>query len=217
MPLMTTVGYNTFGEQIGSRDARGQVTTVVRDANGQQVGAECSNTAPGSPTEFKPVIQTQYDEAGRVKKTIDALLRETVYVYDQLGRVASVTHPNGGVSKYTYTLNGEQASVTDPMVAAATYYDMGRKLTATQSLRNPAVSHTTNFAYHATSGMLASVTPPDARPRPISTTRSARSPRSPMVPGCRWSSPPPSPGARCSPSSPTPPRKPPPTTSPAAR
>ncbi|WP_162907046.1 LamG-like jellyroll fold domain-containing protein [Allorhizocola rhizosphaerae] len=163
---MQTVGYNTFGEVTEARDAKGRVTTTVRDAVGQATEVRLpSYTPPGSSTPINPVSKTEYDGVGHVTKTIDPLLHETTYVYDQLGRLAKTTAPNGGETKYTYTLNGEVLSATDPNGARSevTYDFMGRKLTTTQVERSPAAAYTTTYGYH-TAGWVQSVTPPGRNP-----------------------------------------------------
>ena len=163
---VSTVGYNTFGEVTEQRDAKGKVTTTVRDAIGQATETRApSYTPPGSSTPINPVSKMEYDAGGQMVKSIDPLLNETTQVYDQLGRVAKVTTANGAESRYTYTLNGELLSATDPNGARSemTYDFMGRKLTATKVERSPSAAYTTNYGYNA-AGLLQSLTPPGRNP-----------------------------------------------------
>ncbi|GIH02085.1 hypothetical protein Rhe02_01520 [Rhizocola hellebori] len=159
---VSTIGYNTFGDQVAVKDPRGLISTFVVDANGRVTEAhKPSYTAPGSSTPIDSVAKTEYFNNGLVKKTIDPLNNATTYIYDQLGRLASTTAPDLGVSRFGYTLNGQQSSVTDPtgVRAEATYDYMERVLTSTEVVASPPASYITNYSYHV-NGWLATVTPP---------------------------------------------------------
>ncbi|WP_162907613.1 LamG domain-containing protein [Allorhizocola rhizosphaerae] len=64
VPVMS-IGYNTFGEVVENKDAKGRVTTTVRDAAGQPTQVRLpAYTPPGSSTPISPVSKTEYDDAG---------------------------------------------------------------------------------------------------------------------------------------------------------
>jgi RHS repeat-associated protein len=147
---MTQAGYNTFGEQTESRDARGFVTVTDYDAAGRALATHLpSYTPPGSGTPLNPVITNSYDVQGQLTSTVDGLGNTTRFVYDQLGRLAKATAPNLGETKYSYDLLGDRLSTVDPNGATitATYDFLGRPLTSTQVVRQTGASHITTFGY----------------------------------------------------------------------
>lgn len=157
----TALGYNTFGEAVESRDTKGRVTTIARDANGQATSTTLPSYTPPGGSPITAVSKTVYDASGQVIETEDPLGNKTLNVYDQLGRLAKTTAPNTGVTKFTYNLNGDQLSVTNANGARSegTYDFLGRKVTTTAIERMPAAAHVTTYGYD-TAGRLASVTPP---------------------------------------------------------
>lgn len=159
---VTMAGYNTFGEQVESKDPTGAVSTTVFDAAGRATAIRLpSYTPPGSTTPITPQTTATYNDTGQTVSTTDALGKITSYTYDQLGRVASVTAPNLGVTKYTYDLLGDQLSATDPNGAAtSTTYDfLGRQVTSTQVVRQTGQAHTTSYTY-GTGGWLTQTRSP---------------------------------------------------------
>ncbi len=162
---VTMIGYDTFGEQVEASDPVGNTTTYGYDAAGRLVSTTLpSYTPPGSSTPITAVARKAYDRLGQVVTETDPLGHDTTYTYDQLGRTATVTAPNTGVTHYTYDLNADLLSITDPTGAQtqATYDWLGRKLTATQVVRQPSpAAYTATYAYTAPAGWLTSTTTPD--------------------------------------------------------
>ncbi|MEV4760629.1 LamG-like jellyroll fold domain-containing protein [Micromonospora sp. NPDC049559] len=147
---ITYAGYNTFGEQVETKDAAGNVTVTAYDAAGRvDEVRQPAYTPPGSTTPIRPVTSYDYDDQGQLTATTDPLNRTTRYVYDQLGRVAKTIAPNLGETRYTYDLLGDVLSETDPVgaVTAATYDYLGRKTTTTEAVRQDAASYTTTYTY----------------------------------------------------------------------
>ncbi|GIH03514.1 hypothetical protein Rhe02_15810 [Rhizocola hellebori] len=150
-------GFNTFGELVDAQDPKNRVVHYNRDLKGQVYETKL-------PTEggLTPIYYTEYDDAGRVRKERNPLLKETNYVYDQMGRLAKITLPSSGVSSYTYDKLGNVLSVTDPMGgrAEATYDYLGRPETSTRLVRQPSpAAYVERYAYHP-SGWLKTVTSP---------------------------------------------------------
>ncbi|MBT8225662.1 MAG: hypothetical protein KJO75_09220, partial [Dactylosporangium sp.] len=160
---MAAVGYNTFGEQVETSDANGNVTVVTRDAAGRVRSSRAPPYTPLGATE--PITAetiTEYNNIGKVTAVTEPKGRTTTYAYDQLDRVSKVTTPDTGETTFTYDLLGDQLTVTDPTgaVTAATYDWLGRQLTSSQAVRQTEQTHTTTYAY-GEGGWLASTTSPD--------------------------------------------------------
>ncbi|MEV5752124.1 LamG-like jellyroll fold domain-containing protein [Actinoallomurus sp. NPDC052308] len=153
---VTTVGYDTFGEQTEQQDPSDHVTVTAFDAAGQRVKETLPDyTPPGSSTPITASTSWKYDDDGNVSHVIDPLDHDTHYEYDQLGDVARITDPANGVTHYTYDTNGERLSATDPTGAQtqATYDHLGRQLTATVLDRYPTPTTSTTTSSYAASAI----------------------------------------------------------------
>jgi YD repeat-containing protein len=186
----TTVGYDTFGEQVENQGPDGSNTTVTTtyDADGRKASTILpSYTPPGGTAITNATTNYVYDGNNQVTKVTDPLTHATNYVYDQLGDTAQVTDANNGVSHTLYDTNGQATSSTDPagVQTQATYDWMGRPLTSTileryrPPRRRPGPTRTRRQPPTPTA---RSWPPPAARttsPPATPTTTSARPPRSP--------------------------------------
>ncbi|GAA0378051.1 hypothetical protein GCM10009541_20670 [Micromonospora gifhornensis] len=146
------VGYNTFDEPTDTRDANGNWSVVEYDAVGRVVAEQApAYTPPGSSTPIVPRSTQAYDTAGQLVSVTDPAGRVTRYEYDQLGRVSKTIAPNDGASTYTYDDLGNMLSSTDPTgaVTTATYDYLGRTVTTTEVVRQQGTNHTTLYAYNA--------------------------------------------------------------------
>jgi RHS repeat-associated protein len=160
-------GYNTFGEQVLTKDPNGNEVFTSYDNNGRPVAmTEPDYTPPdGSGLITGAHTTTTYNSLGQVASETDPLGNVTSYTYDQLGDVTSETTPAGTIS-YTYDANGDQLSATSPTgaVTDATYDFLGRQVTSTQVERYPsAASYNTTSSYgpNGTSPWETSATTPD--------------------------------------------------------
>ncbi|WP_155373687.1 RHS repeat-associated core domain-containing protein [Catellatospora vulcania] len=143
------------------KDPNGNRTTIEFDAEGRETAVRMpAYTPPGTSTPLNPVARTEYDDAGRITKSIDPSGIETWLYYDQQDRISKLRTPapDGGYAytRYTYDKNSNVLSTTDPLgaVSSATYDFMDRRKTATD-----AGTHTTNYEYSA-GGWLSKVTSP---------------------------------------------------------
>ncbi len=146
------VGYNTFDEPTDTRDANGNWSVVEYDAVGRVVAEQApAYTPPGSSTPIVPRSTQVYDTGGQLVSVTDPAGRVTRYEYDQLGRVSKTIAPNDGASTYTYDDLGNMLSSTDPTgaVTTATYDYLGRTVTTTEVVRQQGTNHTTQYAYNA--------------------------------------------------------------------
>jgi YD repeat-containing protein len=160
---ITSIGYDTFGEQVESQDPLGNVSVVGYDADGRVTSnTGPAYTPPGTSTPVVPVATRGYDALGQLTASVDPLGRRTTYGYDQLGHQAKQTAPNGGVATFTTDLLGDRTSVTDPTdaVSTATYDFLGRELTSTDVVRQDANHYITSNAYTDPGGALSSTTSP---------------------------------------------------------
>lgn len=101
-----TYEYNVLGDLVSVTDFDGNVTkfsysehyiTEMYDARGIRA------------------VRNEYDDDGRLVKTIDAEGNETTYEHNIEGRQEIVTDRNGGISIMTYDDNGNVTSETDPL------------------------------------------------------------------------------------------------------
>ncbi|MFF7023439.1 DNRLRE domain-containing protein [Streptomyces klenkii] len=179
----TTTGYNAFDEATQSKDPQGRVSSVTFDNAGRPtVSTSPSYTPPGASEPITPVSRNEYDAAGRITATTDALGNVQRFRYDQLGRMVQreepraskllglVTEPGknvpagaGAVWSYTYSRTGETLSVTDPTGARTenTYDDLGRQRTATAVERKSDQTRyfSTTFAYDDANQLVAQTAP----------------------------------------------------------
>jgi RHS repeat-associated protein len=160
---VTTVGYDTFGDQTESEDADGNITAYAYDGDGQQVSVTSpSYTPPGSGTPVNPTSTTAYDSMGQVISETDPLGNTTTYGYDQLGDQASETGPGTGETTYTYDPAGEQTSVTGPTGAQtqATYNSLGEMVTTTDLVRqDTSAADTTTYGYDGAGNQVSQTSP----------------------------------------------------------
>ncbi|MGP4105033.1 LamG-like jellyroll fold domain-containing protein, partial [Nonomuraea sp. KM90] len=160
------VGYDTFGNQTHTVDAKGSTLITAYDKAGRVVKLTMpAYTSPGG-TAVTPTITHGYDAGGRRTSTTDARGYVTRIDYDALGRPVRTVDPGpsgpGGIRIAEYNLAGEQLADVDPngARAEATYDDLGRKITETSIERKPTTAaHTTKLAYND-AGMLTSTVDP---------------------------------------------------------
>ncbi|OZV81609.1 hypothetical protein CA850_10595 [Micromonospora echinospora] len=166
----TALGYNAFGEQVASRDPRGQVSTAEYDKLGRPVRTVAPTYLPPGVTEpVTPQTSTRYDALGNVVETIDPS-GTTRFSYDQLNRMVSRDEPSStdyerAVTTYTYTRTGEVLSVTDPTGARVefTYDDLDRQVTQTRVERHPVVRNlVTRMVYDDRGDLTSTVSPSGA-------------------------------------------------------
>ncbi|MFD4640319.1 RHS repeat-associated core domain-containing protein [Lentzea sp. NPDC058436] len=133
-----TAGRNVFGEQTHTRDAAGAVSVTEYDSMGRATKVSLpAYTPPGG----QPVVHSrrmEYDQGGRLKKSIDGLNRVTSYDHDPYGRVTATTLPQVGeapaVIRARYNRAGDLLTGIDPMgnETRFTYDELGRRITSTE-------------------------------------------------------------------------------------
>lgn len=165
------VGFNTFGDEVQSKNENGQITKRFYDRTGRPLRVELPDyVAPGTTTPIKAVTSTKYDAAGNAVETTNPRGAVTRFRYDQLGRMVERQDPKadaptevGGVWKYTYTHKGEQLSATDPTGARteSTYDDLGRLVTSSVLERKPVAAAFTTTLEYSDAGDLVKATAPN--------------------------------------------------------
>jgi RHS repeat-associated protein len=183
----TLTGYNTFGEAIDAKDARGKVTRSEVDRLGRTTAVTLPDyTPPGSSTVLSATTRTTYTPLGLPRTVTDPLGRVTSFGYDQFGQVINKTDPSadalaaalapdtdlttesfasadgGAATAYTWTPTGLQLSVTDPIGARteSTYDELGRQLTTTTIERYPTTANLiSRYTWDDASNQIASTTP----------------------------------------------------------
>lgn len=168
VPPMTFTGYNTFGEVVETKDPKGRMVVVARDANGNPATVtKPSYTPPGGTTIPAAATTSTFYANGLVKTTTDPTNNTSSYVYDQLGRIAYTTAPDSGLTRTSYDLLGNVLAQTDPTGGnvQALYDYLGRTTQHKVFETKPAAAtYTTTYAYDDTvntgGGFLTVMTPP---------------------------------------------------------
>ncbi|MGW2519327.1 LamG-like jellyroll fold domain-containing protein [Streptomyces sp. NPDC001617] len=144
-------GYDTFGDQVESDDADGNIVTTTYDLDGRvQAVSDPAYTPPDGSGTITPTTSYTYDALGDVHTVTDPLNKMASYVYDQLGDQVRQTLPGDRVTHIGYDTDGEVLNTTEPTGARteATYDALGRRATSTQVERKPAsAAYTTTYGY----------------------------------------------------------------------
>jgi RHS repeat-associated protein len=175
--IITRTVYDQLGRVQDSYDALGHRTHYEFDALGRTI-KQISNYQDGLFDPAAPDVdvkqETIYDGLGRVRETIDALNRHTVYEYDNLDRQKKITrnYVNGGtaadqnaVTQTNFDGLGRVLSQTDPnnLTTTFTYDALDRLIQVTDPLNHSALTaynkagdvtsttdplgHSTSFSY----------------------------------------------------------------------
>ena len=95
----TSFTYDAYGHTVTETDTDGVVTAFNVDADGQLLSETTKNFTgdPNNPSSPVDVVTEshQYDPAGRLASTTDAMHWTTAYTYTDDGRVATVTRTDG--------------------------------------------------------------------------------------------------------------------------
>ncbi|GAB2731374.1 hypothetical protein GCM10027195_44260 [Comamonas sediminis] len=149
--------FDAAGRLTLSIDAEGYATRTTYDGLGQRVktvvyaqamaaGANEPVTSVGRDRE----TSYQYDRAGRLIITTDALQGREAYGYDGLGNRISFTNKAGSTWTYEYDKAGRMSAETQPdMVINRMTYDAWGRLTARTEASNRAEARTTRYEYDA--------------------------------------------------------------------
>jgi RHS repeat-associated protein len=160
---VTTTGYDTFGDQVETEDADGNIAKAAFNPDGEEASVtDPSYTQPGSSTPVNGTTTMTYNSLGEETAMTDPLGNTTKMTYDQLGNEATETDPGGGVTTYMYDPAGEQISVTDPTGALteSTYDNLGRLLTSTDIVRqNASAAYTTTYGYNDAGDQISQTSP----------------------------------------------------------
>ncbi|MET8261855.1 LamG-like jellyroll fold domain-containing protein [Micromonospora sp. NPDC005205] len=163
----SSVGYNTFGEQVAVKDPLGRVSTSEYDKLGRVVRSLAPMyLAPGVTQPVTPEHKRRYDALGNVLEETDPA-GITNYTYDQLNRLTirdepSKTNDDRALTRYTYTRTGEVLSVTGPTGARveSTYDDLDRQVTQTVVERRPTTRNLVSKLAYDDAGNLTSSSSP---------------------------------------------------------
>jgi RHS repeat-associated protein len=119
---VTSVTYDTSGNQLSVRDANSVGADMLYDSLGRNT--QRTDT-------FGDVTKTEYDRAGNAVKQIDAKNKFTLISFDSRNRRKSTTDRIAAATNFIYTALGQLASLTDAenQTTAYTYDVRGSKLT----------------------------------------------------------------------------------------
>ena len=109
--------------------------------------AEVQGLAQGNHTS-----STEYDDAGNVTSTKDALGRKTTYAYDPLNRMVVMTDALVGLTKTAYDVAGNVVATVDPLGNRTQYgYDAANRRASVTDALNHAATMTYDGAGNVTS------------------------------------------------------------------
>lgn len=135
----TATAYNTFGDTIRERDARGHTTSHTYDTMSRRTSTTApSYTPPGGGSTITPVESWEYDLVGNRTRHLSRRGMETTTVYDSLNRAAREEAPGPdastpAVTTWSYDLVGNKTATLDPEggLNTATHDALGRIRTET--------------------------------------------------------------------------------------
>jgi RHS repeat-associated protein len=137
---VTTFTYDSFGHKVSETDPVGTRTTFIRDANGNLL----STTRAGTQSTY-----LQYDGAGRLTKTMDALGHQILVTFSAVRdgkQPESVVDAKGQVTRFDYDGRGNLVSKTFPDGSTETNsFDAESRLLS----KTDRDGHTTAFQYDA--------------------------------------------------------------------
>ncbi len=133
-----TQGYDAAGRLTLSVDGKGHATYHQLDALGRvtattrhhdPVTVDAAGTVSGLSTHSQDrTDHFEYDQAGRLVRSVDALQKAEVFSYDGLGRKTSFTNKNGATWTYQYDAAGRLTQETSPQVQLGTTIVVGGTL-----------------------------------------------------------------------------------------
>ncbi len=126
--------YDALSRPVRITSALGQVTTFDYDANGNQTGT----TDP-----LGRVTSQSFDALNRVIQIIDAASGLTGFDYDAVGNLTGVTDPRSLATTYTYDALDREVALDSPDTGLAqSTYDANGNLIGRTDSRGIAVAHT---------------------------------------------------------------------------
>ena len=141
----TTVGYDSFGEPVETKDPNGHITVTnyYPDSRVHTV-TKPGYTPPGSTSAITATTTETYDTLGNPKTLTDPLGNVTTFQYDQRSQQAQVANPDGSWTRTYYDSDGEPTEVIDADGATTTanWDFMGRKVSSY------GYEQSTNSQYH---------------------------------------------------------------------
>jgi RHS repeat-associated protein len=125
---MTTFAYNTFGDQVGVKDAKGRVTTSAVDQLGRAVSTTYPTYTTPAGNSITPTSSQVFDALGNVRSSTDRRGATTTFDYDIRGRLKRQTDPvpapgkPAPVTVYGYDDNSNLTTVQLPSGATEMYF-----------------------------------------------------------------------------------------------
>lgn len=117
------------------------------------------------------ISEQHYDEAGRLKASIEAAIdpqtgrvdHTTSYAYNPLGELVTLTDPRGNQTRYTYNNIGQVLTTTGgygtpEVITTSTAYNLAGQQTSTTDPNN----HVTQYVYDARGRLIQTIFPDDS-------------------------------------------------------
>ena len=124
-----TFGYSlTTGDLTSTTDANGVSRFFGYDANGNQAGSYYSWTNPANGSITQVGSGSEYDAAGRVVRSVDALGNSSRTFYNAGGKVGYTVDKFNNTNSFIYDARGNliQTTSADGLVTRTVYDDAGR-------------------------------------------------------------------------------------------
>nr|WP_240973102.1 RHS repeat-associated core domain-containing protein [Nonomuraea sp. FMUSA5-5] len=141
-----TYGFDVLGEALWTVDPTGARSESTYDDLGRQITL---TTIERRPSQAAYVTRMEYDDAGRVTKTIRPTGDASTRAYDATGALSSETDALGNTTTFAYDPAGRPARTTDPLGRSSTAaYDLaGRKTEIRELDTNGGVLRTRKIRY----------------------------------------------------------------------
>ncbi|MER5624226.1 RHS repeat-associated core domain-containing protein [Streptosporangium sp. NPDC002544] len=143
-----TYGYDLLGEALWTTDPTGARSESTYDDLGRQITL---TTIERKPAQAAYVTKLEYDDAGRLVKSIRPTGDVTSRTYDATGALTGQTDALGNTTAFGYDLAGRPVKTTNPLgVSSTASYDLaGRKIQIQELDAAGAVLRTKRVGYDA--------------------------------------------------------------------
>ena len=150
-----TYGFDTFNQQVDTKDERGYITNQTFDRLGRVTTIKHPSYTPPGGTALVPTEVFGFDPNGNLTSKTDRRGKTTTYTFDGLNRVRTQTDPAvgaapAGVVTYVYDDAGNKILQIDQRGAKTrwTYDKLNRQRTLAQEVRQPTLAtYTTTYDY----------------------------------------------------------------------
>ncbi|MFI7417902.1 RHS repeat-associated core domain-containing protein [Nonomuraea sp. NPDC049684] len=154
---ITTFTYDLLGEVLSTTDPTGARSESTYDDMGRQITL---TTIERKPTLSTYVTKLEYDDAGRLTKSIRPTGDSSTRIYDATGGLTSVTDGEGNTTTFDYDLAGRTTSTKNALGLGSTaVFDLaGRQIETQEVNASGEVLRTRKVGYDLAGNLISSTT-----------------------------------------------------------